>query len=51
MIRQAHDRFARTLKSVKVGCAENHFPKELLLEFLQLNVAAMLNELHAHDRA
>jgi hypothetical protein len=37
--------------SVKDGCAENHFPKELLLEFLQLIVAAMLNVLRVHDRA
>jgi hypothetical protein len=44
MIRQARDQSVRTLKSVKVGCAENHFPRELQLEFLPLNVEAMLSE-------
>jgi hypothetical protein len=37
--------------NVKVEFAENHFPKELLLEFLQLNVEAMLSVLRVHDRA
>jgi hypothetical protein len=51
MIRQARDQSVRTLKSVKVGCAENHFPRELQLEFLQPIVEAMLSESLVHDRA
>jgi hypothetical protein len=32
-IRQVRDQFVRIQVSVKDGCAENRFPKELRLEF------------------
>jgi hypothetical protein len=51
VIRQVRDQFVRIPVNVKVEFAENHFPKELLLEFLQLNVEAMLSVLRVHDRA
>jgi len=50
-ILQVRDRFERTLKSVKVVCVENHFPKGLQPVFLQLGVAVRPSELLAHDHA
>jgi hypothetical protein len=37
--------------SEKVEFVENHFPKELQLEFLQLTVEAPPSELLVHDLA
>jgi hypothetical protein len=51
VIRRVRDQFGHIPMNAKVEFAENHFPKELLLEFLQLNVEAMLSVLRVHDRA
>ena len=44
VIHQVRGQFVRTLKSETDECAENHFPKALLLVSLQLVGAALLNE-------
>jgi hypothetical protein len=51
VIRQVLAQSVRTLKNVKVEFVESHFPKERLLEFLQLTFEVRLNELLVHDRA
>ena len=51
VIHPARAQSVRTLKSEKVWCAENHFPKELLLVSLQLIVEERLSELHVRDHA
>ena len=51
VIHPARAQSVRTLKSEKVWCAENHFPKELLLVSLQLIIEERLSELHVRDHA
>jgi hypothetical protein len=43
VIHQVRDQFARIPVNAKVESAESHFPKELLLEFLQPIFEVMLN--------
>ena len=51
VIHQVRDQSVRTLKSVKVGCAENHFPKEPRPESMPLIVAVRQSELLERDLA
>jgi hypothetical protein len=51
VIHQVRGQSVRTPMSVKVWCAENHFPKELLLVFWQLIDEGMPNELLVRDHA
>ena len=50
-IRQVRGQSGRTLMSVKVEYVENHFPKELPLEFWLLIDEELPNELLELDRA
>jgi len=51
VILRVRDLFVRIPVNAKGVSAENHFPKELLLEFLRLVVEGMPNVLRVHDRA